>query len=225
MESDEYSFMDNIAKETDTDKSSFYHDYTRIYSKYFKALKNDPITFLEIGIYKGSSVKLWEAYFPKAELHFIDIDPNLILYHSKRSQYHFIDQSNVTDLQNFAKTLKKELDVIIDDGGHTMVQQITSLTALFPFVKSGGLYIIEDLHTSYWKEYGGYGSKENPLSGEKTTIGFLKYLIDEINFVGASTGKASFDGSPFFFIERLDFWKRNVYSIHFYDSICIIIKR
>src|SRR5205085_1265677 len=89
-----YRQLDKIALEAGTDKSSAYHNYTRVYSEYFSKYQNSPIKFLEIGIQYGNSVKLWERYFPNAELHFIDIDPKPILYFSDRAHYHFIDQTD-----------------------------------------------------------------------------------------------------------------------------------
>jgi hypothetical protein len=224
-DSDEYKTLDELARSSGADKSSDYHDYTRVYANYFKDIKDEPITFLEIGIYRGNSVKLWESYFSKADLHFIDINPSWIVYHSSRSHYHFIDQENIEQLQDFATSLNKEFDVILDDGGHTMKQQINSFIALFPFVKSGGLYIIEDLHTSYWREFGGGGSLSNPKTNDESTIAFLKSKIDDLNYPGASTGKANFYNLSKEAVEKLDFWKKNIRSMHFYDSICIIIKR
>ena len=100
--------------ETGTDKSSAFHNYTRIYSKYLSKFKAAPIKFLEIGIYYGNSVKLWERYFPNADLHFIDIDPNQIHYHSIRSHYHFVDQANKKALSNFVIGEGGDFDVIID---------------------------------------------------------------------------------------------------------------
>jgi len=224
----EYAYMDAIAVQADTDKGSFYHDYTRVYSNYFKDLRDQPIRFLEIGIYKGNSVKLWETYFSQAELHFIDINKQYIEYYSSRSHYHYVNQENIKDLQKFARSVDGKFDVIIDDGGHTMKQQINSLKALFPYVKSGGMYIIEDIHTSYWKDWDKhYGSNTtNPLKAESgTTIDFLKGLIDSVNAVGAKSTKANYSLVPANIESNLTFWEKNVRSMHFYDSICIIIKR
>ena len=83
-------------------------------------------------------------------------------------------------------------------------------------MKSGGLYIIKDLHTSYWSEFGGGAHP-------RTTISFLKGLIDEVNFVGARTRCAShlnIDPS-----KELNLYRTQIESIHLYDSVAIIIKR
>lgn len=160
---------------------------------------------------------MWEEYFKSAELHFMDITDQGIQYFSKRSHYHLCNQENAEQLQGFVKTTGGDFDIIIDDGGHTMKQQITSFSVLFPHVKSGGMYIIEDLHTSYWERYGG-GRK-------KTTINFLKTLIDDVNYVGAKTSRASHLNLSPAILEDLNIYKEKIYSIHFYDSVAIIIKR
>jgi hypothetical protein len=220
----EYQYMDQLALSAGTDKSSSYHHYTQIYSQYFADLKQKPITFLEIGIFRGASVKFWEQYFPNADLHFIDCTSEYLQYQSQRSKYHFMDQTNRKALQDLGKSVGG-FDIILDDGGHTMQQQIISFQSLFPYVKSGGMYIIEDLHTSYWSSYGGHGSIENPKSGQDTAIDFCKNLVDDLNFRGARSGCADPNKFPEHLQSSLTEYQAHIYSIHFYDSVCIIKKK
>jgi len=219
-----YESMNAIGLEAGTDKSSSFHNYTQVYSQYLDHLRNDTIRFLEIGIYKGASVKMWEKYLPNADRHFIDITSEFIEYYSPHSKYHFFSQTDVPALTALANSLG-QFDVIIDDGGHTMEQQKISFETLFPFVKSGGIYIIEDLHTSYWKEYGGAGSPERPRSGSITTTAFLQRLVDSVNFVGAASRCADFNKAPDSVLSRASYYQKHIYSMHFYDSVCVIIKR
>lgn len=221
----EYLYMDALALEAGTDKSSAFHNYTEVYSQFFSPFKNTPIKFLEIGIYKGDSVKLWEQYFPNAELHFIDISDKMIRYYSSRAHYHFLSQSDPKALARFGKMVGGDFDLIIDDGGHTMSQQIISFKNLFPLLKSGGLYIIEDLHTSYWTTYGGNGDQLNPKAGQGTAVEFLKNLVEDLNYVGAVTSCADFDKAPQNLIQGLNYYQSYIYSIQFFSSVCIIKKR
>jgi hypothetical protein len=221
-DTDAYKFMDALALSAGTDKSSNHHNYTRIYSQYFSHFKNDPIKFLEIGIFKGNSVKFWEDYFPNAELHFIDVNSMNILYHSMRSHYHFIDQAHAIRLKRFAEKYGP-FDVILDDGGHTMNQQITSFNALFSSIKPGGLYIIEDLHTSHWKTYGGSGNLEE--ANEGTAVGYLKSLVDHVNFPGAASGVADVHKLPEDIKCQMHWLRESIEAIHFYTSLCIIEKK
>lgn len=213
-----YRHLDDIALKTGTDKGSNFHDYMEAYSQHFDAIKDEPIKFLEIGIYEGSSVKLWEEYFKNAELHFIDVSLGAVKYHSTRSHYHIARQEVACDLYQFIKAAGTGFDVMIDDGGHTMKQQITSFIYLFSHLKSKGVYVIEDLHTSYWS------SKDQSIRNE-TTIAFLKNLIDKVNFVGVSTGCASHRNLSDTVIKKLDIYKKTIQSICFYDSLVFITKR
>ena len=215
---DNYWQMDEIAIRAGADKGSDYHNYTEVYSKYFAPLRDKPIKFLEIGIYKGASVKMWEEYLPNAELHFMDITFEKVEYFSKRSQYHQYDQESEKALNHFDQKTGGNFYVILDDGGHTMKQQINSFIALFPHVKSGGMYIIEDLHTSYWPGHFGGG-------GPDSTINFLKKLIDELNHVGATTTRASHLALSPEVLSKLNLYQRDIYAMHFYDSVAVILKR
>ncbi len=214
---EQYRYLDAIALDSGADKGSNYHNYTQVYAKYFAPLIDKPIKFLEIGIYEGSSVKMWEKYLKKADLHFVDITFDALKYQSDRSHYHLCNQENPQDLKVLIESTGGNFDVILDDGGHTMNQQITSFVTLFPHVKSGGMYIIEDLHTSYWPTFGG--------GGAHSTINFLKSLIDDVNFVGATTTKASHQNLPYSTVKQLNIYRKEVESIHFYDSVAVILKR
>jgi len=214
----DYRLLDDLALKAQADKASSWHNYTQVYARYFAPLRERRIKFLEIGIWKGNSVKLWEDYFPNAELHFIDIYIQQDAYTSARARYHRVDQANPRELQRFIQETGGAFDVIIDDGGHTMQQQIVSFEQLFPHLKSGGIYIIEDLHTSNWPHFGG-GKHRG------TTIAFLKGLIDEVNFVGARTGRASHQEIDPSIKKELNVMRETIESIHFYDSLAIIFKR
>ena len=224
----EYQHMYNIGK-TLTAKIEW-HDFAESYSHYFKNIKEMPIKLLEIGILNGDSLVLWEKYFPNAEIHGIDTTFDYIIHKFDRAICHLADQSKAEDLLRVVNDSGGNFDIIIDDGGHLPDLQITSFITLFPYLNSGGLYIVEDLHTAYWTEYAGSGNRENPDASGHTMVTFLKNLIDEVNFVGAATGRASHklkNGAYSMEIveDRLNEYRRDILSIHFYDSIYFIIKR
>lgn len=225
----EYQYMDALALASDptrsSGKGSNWHNYTEVYSKYLAPYKDKEIKFLEIGIFEASGVKFWESYLQKADLHFIDITFDRVKYFSNRSHYYLADQANIYDLRRVIRDSGGNYDIIIDDGGHTMSQQIVSFVTLFPELKSGGLYIVEDTHTSYWKDYGGNGTFEHPKAGPATFIQFAKNLIDDVNYIGAHTLSASHANLTPDQLSKLTIYQREIYSIHFYDSLCIIIKR
>lgn len=212
-----YRYMDGLALQANTDKSSLFHNYTKVYSQFFDDQKDLPVKFLEIGVYQGSSVKLWENYFRNGELHFIDIDYTQLIYSPERAQLHTGDQANSAHLLALMSKVGGDFDIIIDDGGHTMQQQQVSFKTLFPYLKSGGVYVIEDLHTSYWSSY----NKPTTV----TTVNFLKNLIDEVNFVGNKTRRADHDTDLSALGTSLTTYRKDILSLTFYDSLCFIIKR
>ncbi len=143
-----------------TDKCSNLHNYIEIYEKYFSPLRESTEKLFEIGILGGASHLMWNEYFHKAEIYGIDIDDCSRL--KKKGIHTFIaDQANRDNLKDFITTYGEGYDIIIDDGGHSMEQQQVSFGYLFKHLKPGGLYIIEDVHTSLKNFYKGFGVKEN----------------------------------------------------------------
>ncbi len=222
--------LDKIALKYGTDKSSEWHNYTDKYEKYFEGMRHQPIKLLEIGLAHGRSAHAWEEYFTKADLHFIDISQEFLNIYksnaSERCHLYLADQSDEKSLQAFLAKAGDGFDIIIDDGGHTMLQQITSFKVLFPQLNSGGIYVIEDLATSFLADWGGYGSKPNPKSGPGTTMSFLQQLIEEIN---SFTPKIP---APFFCanyqrfnVNELTYYQQHIESIHCYNCLVFIFKR
>ena len=140
--------LDKLAIKHETDKSSLGHNYVKYYSIFFEALKENPIKLLEIGIDKGGSLRMWQEYFPNSVIHGIDII-NCTKYESNQIKTHIVDQSKVSDLRLFIENWKDYFDVIIDDGSHRSMDIILSFSELFPYLKSGGYYIIEDTLWDY----------------------------------------------------------------------------
>lgn len=228
--------LDEIACKYGTDKSSGFrrvggapgHNYTPLYEQYFHSLRHKPIKLLEIGFEFGLSAHMWDEYFTKGSLHFIDYHGPFFQYKkglSDRCNFYVADQSNVSDLQQFINQAGGNFDIIIDDGSHVSAHQIISFEFLFPYVKSGGIYIIEDLHAAYWQEYGGCGTKHKPEIGDESIMTFLFSLIHELNYIGARTGCADLRRCSSDVINELNYYQKNIKSIHFYDSLCLIMKR
>jgi SAM-dependent methyltransferase len=128
------------------DKGPYIEFYSKLFPPGFKINK-----FLEIGVLNGGSLKMWEEYFPKAKIYGIDIKKKS-RFNSKRITTIQADQSDRLHLYRIGKEFGN-FDVILDDGGHYMSQQQISFAILFKFLKSNGIYIIEDLHTSFYPQY------------------------------------------------------------------------
>ena len=136
-----------ISDSVDCDKST-YHEYDRIYPMFLEKWRNESINIFEIGIEYGKSMKIWENYFPYANIWGMDIENT---YNSPRCNVFIGDQSKIEDLINISNKIP-ECELIIDDGSHEPQHQLKTFNYLFRNVlKSGGVYIIEDIECSYWR--------------------------------------------------------------------------
>jgi hypothetical protein len=182
--------------------------YFDIYEFWFKKYKNKPIVILEIGVYQGGSLNMWRDYFGKeAKIFAIDINPLCKQFETENTKI-FIGSQEDRAFLKYVKSQVPKFDILIDDGGHTMQQQIISFEELFDHIKDDGLYLCEDLHTSYWKNYGG---------GYKSSNSFIEYSKNFIDSINAwhSRGKS---------LIVSDFTKKS-YALHYYDSVLVIEKK
>ena len=152
---------------------------------------------------------MWKNYFgPKARIVGIDINPHCKKLEENQVEIFIGDQEN----RKFLRSLKEKIpriDILIDDGGHTMKQQIITFEELFPHIDKNGVYLCEDLHTSYWPQWGGGYKKCD------TFIEYSKNLIDSLNaWHSLETNKLS-----------VTEFTRSAHSLHYYDSILVIEKR
>lgn len=158
------------------------HGYTVFYETLFAPLRDKPLLMLEIGISGGGSLNMWYKYFPKATIIGLDINDESYLKNDRTYIYQ-LDQSNVKELKEFAKQCQTngyEFDIIIDDGSHHMYDQQVTLSYLFPLLKSKGIYIIEDLHTSLVDNgFVLYGKPLEIQENRKNTT--LYYLAESLN--------------------------------------------
>src|SRR5688500_4073673 len=123
--------------------------YFDIYDRHFSRFRNREIVVLEIGVFQGGSLQMWKNYFGKqARIYAIDIDPNCKKFEEENITIFIGSQSDRAFLNQIKKTIPP-IDILIDDGGHTMQQQKTTFEELFTHVKDQGIYLVEDLHTSY----------------------------------------------------------------------------
>lgn len=136
--------LTEIGKSFNTDKAT-HHNFTEFYDLYFNSLRNEYFNILEIGIWKGESLKMWKEYFHNSTIYALDINN---LKHLEEDRI-FIEQADQTDVQRMNTVFPNvKFDIIIDDGGHSMYQQQLTLIAMLHRLKRGGFFILEDLHTS-----------------------------------------------------------------------------
>lgn len=220
--------LDELAEKYNTDKGPKWHNYTPIYDLLFSKYQDKPIVFAEIGFFKGYSARMWDEYFTQAKaLYFLDIDQNCINYTqglTERCHLKILDQGNKNALLRFARQANDKFDLIIDDGSHEKNDIISSFITLFPYIKSGGMYVIEDTHTSYWQNYGGNGTFEHPKAGKGTAIEFFKSLVDQVGHIGARTKCADSQKCPDHIKYTLNYYQKNIKSLSFFSGLCIITK-
>ena len=208
MNSDEDSLLSYFIKNGDVGIHKWI-DYFEIYHRFFSRFRGSDIKFLEIGVQNGGSAKMWANYFGRsAKIIGIDIDPQCKNLESENLEIWIGDQADPNFL---AKVIEAHpnFDIVLDDGGHTMAQQLTSFYTLFPNLNNGGLYLCEDTHTSYFPSHGGgFGSKE-------TFHEHMKMLID---------GMHAWYFSPVSNLPK-EYWANHLYSLSFFDSIVVAEKR
>lgn len=182
--------------------------YFDVYDRHFSKYRNKDVVILEIGISQGGSLQMWKDYFgDKAKIFGIDINPNCKKLEEENIKIFIGSQSDSIFLREVKKQIPP-IDILIDDGGHTMVQQIVTFRELFSYVKEDGVYLCEDTHTSYWLKYGGGHKRKG------TFIEYSKNFIDYLNAYHSNQRSL-----------KVNEFTKSVFSVHYYDSIVVIEKR
>lgn len=207
--------LDDLAVAFDSDKWGGVHWYTPHYDRHFAPLRNAPVRLPEIGIggydvpeAGGGSLRMWQRYFRRGLVYGLDIFEKRLPEPRVRTIRG--DQNDPAFLARLGAGIGP-LDIVIDDGSHVNEHVLTSFHALFPYVRPGGLYVIEDLQTSYWPSYGG---DSRNLASPSTSIGLLKSLIDGLHH-------KEYDHAP---DPAASYTDAHVTAVHFYHNIAFIVK-
>ncbi|MFE3151903.1 hypothetical protein ACFXJ6_35525 [Streptomyces sp. NPDC059218] len=174
--------LSDLAVQYGSDKWGCLHWYTPHYQRHFADLRHEPLRILEIGIggfdqdaVGGESLYMWQEFFPRALVYGLDIFPKPAVT-GPRIRTVVGDQNDPAFLRELAAAAGP-FDIVIDDGSHINEHVSTSFAHLFPHVRPGGWYIIEDLHTAYWPAFGG-----NARPGtEGTSVALLKEQLDRLH--------------------------------------------
>jgi demethylmacrocin O-methyltransferase len=212
--------LEALAPRYYSDKWGGLHWFTPHYTRHLAALRDKPVRVLEIGVggymtttFGGGSLRMWRRFFTRGLVYGLDIFDKTVA-----------DQSRVKTLigsQNDPEYLVRmareygPFDVIIDDGSHVNEHVRTSFRTLFPYLRSGGVYAIEDLWTAYCGEYGGDESAE---AGPETSIGMLKALVDAIHY------QQHHAGDPARAVTEPTFDQATVTGLHVYHNLAFIEK-
>ncbi len=197
-----------------TDKTGR-HEYTQHYDCHLRKFRNKKINLLEIGVggydrpnKGGKSLRMWKSYFPKANVFSVDIH-NKSRVQEKRIKIFRGSQADEAFMKEVVSRTGS-LDIIIDDGSHINEHVIKTFEILFPHLKLGGVYIIEDTQTSYWPRYGGNShDRTNP----GLMMNYFKNLTDSLNHKE-------------FIIDNYEpnYFDQHIVSMHFYHNLIIIHK-
>lgn len=208
--------LNDIMINTGSDKSSLCHHYTDIYEQYIGHFRNEEINLLELGVGGedkepgGSSLLAWQQYFRYGKISGIDIYDK---EHLKPLGINIFKGSQ--DDRNFLSDVIYKIgypDIIIDDASHFAKPTIESFRILFPYLKSGGWYIIEDLSCSYRWDFGGVRDIK-----DSNTPTIMNYLIEMLhNIHPVNIGISDFK-------KNLEFIE--VESVHFHPDIVFIKKK
>ena len=205
--------------------SSKWERYLDVYDQEFIKYRDlNNFRLLEIGVQNGGSLEIYSKYFSNPNLLIgCDIDVKCARLKFECPCIHVItgdilSESTLSDIQKLSSTF----DVIIDDGSHTSKDIVNTFCLLFDSLNPGGMYIIEDLHCSYWKKF--EGGLYHPVSA----IAFLKKMVDYVNhehfgiYVTVNDFFKPFIVNYSSKIQNIKF--QDIYSISFFNSVCIIKK-
>lgn len=210
--------LDEIALKYGTDKSSEVHNYTPRYENYFEPLRNQKLKILEIGIQNGYSLKMWKEYFANSEIYGLDI-VDCSRFNEDRITTIKCDQTNVAKLDEINQNYGP-FDIIIDDGSHVSHHMKTTFNHMFPLLKLGGIYVLEDLHCCYWSDFtNGYSFM--------TRLSELLDITNAHGKCGNANVKNSLTDSHYLKnadTKPLNAWEKTLEYVHLYRSIAFIKK-
>jgi hypothetical protein len=181
--------------------------YFPIYHRHLDRFRGKPVRLLEIGVYRGGGLDMWSRYLgPDAKLVGLDIDEAAVRAVRGRFPVVLGDQADPDVLLRINEQYGP-FDIVIDDGGHTMRQQIVTAETLFPLLNDGGVFLVEDTHTSYWSEFGG------ALRGEGSFIEWSKDRVDDLH------SRHDTD------IDPNSVWATELDGLHLHDSVVVLEKK
>ncbi len=190
---------------------SLKENYFDVYERYFNPIRDSVTSILELGVKQGASLKIWRDYFPNAKIFGIDNDVRCKAYSGESITIEILSQADTGAQIEFGKNYGP-FDVIVDDASHINSLTLNSFNALFPYLKSGGWYIIEDLANSYEDLNKVLGKWHGELRRNKTEGTNLKndrsqidkFLLDKIKDMDKRIGE--------------------IRTIHIWSMLCFIQK-
>lgn len=210
-----YTRLDEIGQLYGTDKSSAEHNYLNKYEFFLSKWKNKRFNMLELGVFRGASIKMWGEFFPNATIYAVDVDPDTQKYTMENKKVIIADLSLY---QNISELSILKPDIIVDDASHMWRHQIMALLVLFDSLPHGGIYIVEDIETSFkGYEHSFYNDASvtcyDFLSAIAEVVTSNEYLRDNVS------------ASVYEFADEINEIAAKIEMISFIKGSCIIIKK
>jgi len=205
--------MHELGLKFGTDKISV-HKYHETYPLYLERFENHTGSMIEVGLLEGASLKMWLNLFPKMHIYGLDINPKELVNRGQRYTIIKADQSIEEDLTRATSLIEGPVNFICDDGSHIPEHQLLTFNKLFPLLEVGGVYIIEDIETSYWSQGGLYGYKTAYGVGHPHSIvEIFKSATEGVNYL--------YSGMTHGLLKHQEYF----HSVTFAKNSIIIIKR
>lgn len=205
-----------LASHYRTDKWGGLHWFTPLYERHLGEFRDRPVRILEIGVggYNfdgggGESLKMWKRYFHRGLVFGMDVFDKSFLDQQRLCTVR-ADQSKPEELAAVDDKYGP-FDIIIDDGSHINGHVRTSLETLFPRLRSGGVYVIEDLWTTYAP---GFGGQAQCPAAPGTTVSLLKNLLEGVQH----------EEQPHAGSYEPSYLERNLVGLHIYHNIAFLEK-
>lgn len=214
--------VEDIYKRKREKISDKWSSYLKLYDDLLISYQNENVRILEIGVQNGGSLEAWSDYFKKAKTIIgCDIVEKCgeLQFSNKNIKVVVGDSAHYETKNRILKENDDEgFDIIIDDGSHISSSCIKNFIQYFPILNVGGIYIVEDVHCSYWEDF------EGGLFHPESTMTFFKRIADIVNFEhwnNALSLESYFDD-----FDKLDFGSlREIFSVAFFNSVVVLWKR
>lgn len=206
----DYVGLDALGDLTRTDKCAYDHNYCEKYEFFLNKFRDQKVKLLELGIFGGSSLSMWEKYFTQAKIFGVDIEPDCRAYANNKTD---IIIGNLAKQETLNELALLKPDIVIDDASHFWSHQIKALFTLFAALPHGGIYIIEDMETSVNQELYDVYYRDFPMSAYEVCSRIARVVA----------GKNNSDNSEF--KDKINEIGMAVEMISIIKGSCIMIKR
>jgi len=178
-----------------------WESYFNVYEKIFQSYKGKKITFVEVGVSTGGSLQMWRKYFGEnARIIGVELNPEAKKLEAEGFEIFIGNQSDPSFWKRFFEVVGK-IDILLDDGGHKNIQQISTVHNSLPFINNNGLVVVEDTHASYLSEF------KNP--SYFSFINYCNKIIESIHRRCTALNK------------KTNIYSDKIFSVNFYESITV----